>query len=46
MLNLPFQKKLGQVHVYHCITSPFLLTALSKHFGTDDEFEILSIQFM
>ena len=30
------QKKLGQRHVYHWVTSPFLLITLCKHLGTED----------
>ena len=29
-------KKLGQGHVYHCVTSPFLFKTLSKRLGTED----------
>lgn len=40
-----FQGKMGQGHVYHCVTSSFLLTVLSNKLGTEEciylTFEIL-----
>ena len=29
-------KNLGQGHVYHCVTSPFLLTTFNRRLGTED----------